>query len=390
MDSASDRVTGLFHNFEQIKFPAQLPELTNSIIIALFFLTVIVTRTVNNGKTTGLLHVRHTDQLKGIAIFFVILGHFWVHVTSVRPFPLLACDALSMFLLLSGFGLTISSGMHKIDFKSFFQKRIKRVMTPYWVATAIILALDYILLGKILHPQNIILTFLGLNITPELDHLDYVRWFVTFILAWYILFFLVQKSTRLSRNALTYLSLGLGFALIEYYLLRFGWYQFLSFPVGCILAFKIRQLNTRWEKDRKPLLCLAITALLVAIVYKMIMHSEQIWPHIVQTVPNIMLIFMEEGNSILLGLGLLVLIGYFGEKGIESKVLHLLGRYSYELFLIHGVFLIKYNPFLVYPEPLSTLIGFFLLLLFITVLSAGLSEVTRRAYKIYSQPAVLK
>ena len=370
-----------FQNFEQVKLGIHAPELTNIIIISLFLFAIVLSKNEKHEKVVGLLNVRHTEQLKGLAIFFVILGHLWVHVAKEKPILILSGDAVSMFLILSGFGLTISSGSKKIIFKKFLAKRISRVMVPYWIATVMILVLDYILLDKILNTKSIIMTFFGFNVTTELDHLDFVRWFVTLILGWYVIFFIIQNNVKIHKRASIYLLLGTCFVLFEYYLFHIGWYQFLSFPAGCIIALHYKKLNTSWNINRKTIMGFATISILIAAVYKMIINSEQIWPYLVHSIPNIILTFIAEGNSILLNLSIFVFFGYLGEKGFESRFLRFLGKYSYELFLVHGVFLIKYNMFFIHPNPFSISMSFTLFFVFIILISISISKIAHTALK---------
>ncbi|RJP77257.1 MAG: acyltransferase [Desulfobacteraceae bacterium] len=373
-------MTAFFQNYEQIKLEIHSPELTNIIILSLFILTTLLFKNRKHEKTSGLLHFQHTEQLKGLAIFLVVLGHLWVHVAKQRPYLVLSGDAVSMFLILSGFGLTISSGSKKIELKKFLRKRINRVMVPYWITTVLILLLDYIVLNKILNTKSMILTLFGVNVTTDLYHLDYVRWFITLILCWYVIFFILQKNITIYRRTLIYLFLGTGFTLSEYYFFHFGWYQFLSFPTGCIIACYYKKLNRLWDANQKTIVGFAVASMFIAIVYKMIIDSEQIWPYLVHSIPSIILTFIAEGNSILLSLSIFVIVSYMGEKGFNSRFLLFLGRYSYELFLVHGVFLIKYNMFFIQPNPLSIAVGFILFFVFILGISIIISKIARTAY----------
>ena len=47
-----------------------------------------------------------------------------------------------------------------------------------------------------------------------------------------------------------------------------------------------------------------------------------------------------------------------------ANLLLFLGKYSYEIFLLHGIFLIKYNPFIRGPGKFALVMGFSLLLFF--------------------------
>lgn len=81
-----------------------------------------------NAKQESSLILTLTNFCKGIAIFWVVLVHFksgWFGWQGVH-----------VFLILSGFGLTYSCAKSegKIQWKSWFYKRFKRILPAYWIA----------------------------------------------------------------------------------------------------------------------------------------------------------------------------------------------------------------------------------------------------------------
>ncbi len=61
--------------------------------------------------------------------------------------------------------------------------------------------------------------------------------------------------------------------------------------------------------------------------------------------PYIGFLFVEELKSILFGLSIVTAVYCLGLFSITSRLLMFMGMISYEMFLLHGVFLIKYNFF---------------------------------------------
>jgi membrane-bound acyltransferase YfiQ involved in biofilm formation len=286
-----------------------------------------------------------------------------------------------MFLILSGFGLTLSSGSARMDLRKFVRKRINRVFVPYWIITILILGLDFLLSQKKYHGSNIVMTFLGLNFAKEIRDLDYVRWFVTFILLWYTLFYFSNNVIRRNKKETAALLLGTGFILlpIDYYLLKIGWYQYLSFPLGCILGLYYKEISRFYSDNRTTLMIVSSIGIAYVICYHIIMSDPTIRNAILSTIPNILLHYFAEGNSNLLSLSLIVLFGYLGGRGFQSSFLGFLGRYSYELFLVHAFFLIKYNPFFLNPDSFYITSGFCILI----ILLAGVSMAIAKASKLF-------
>jgi len=374
----------IFENYESVKLEIFQPDYANFIIVFLFFLiiTVTINKNKDNESENCLLSLSHTNQLRGIAIFFVILGHLWVHVSKTGAKIILSGDAVSLFLIISGFGLVMSTRNGSIYFKDFFFKRIKRVMLPYWIVTIFVLILDYFILKRTLQFRSLMMTFLGINTSIELEHLDYVRWFVTFILLWYLLFyaFFLKYKTKYSLILLFIIAFNL--QLLNYYVLHLSWYHFFSFPVGCYLAFYHKKILTYYKEYKLMFIFLAISGMTYVLMYKFFMGDENIHSIVVETIPNIILVYVSEGNGLIMSISCLILLSQVIERGYSSKILLFLGKYSYELFLLHGIFLIKYNPIIKGHMAFDILIQFSTFFLFITGISVLIHKIHTSMYEI--------
>ncbi len=83
-----------FSNYESNKIILQNIEIVNcSILIILILVTLITVKK----QPLNYFDKIETDQMKGIAILFVILGHFWVHVSQNTPSVVLSGDAVTIF-----------------------------------------------------------------------------------------------------------------------------------------------------------------------------------------------------------------------------------------------------------------------------------------------------
>ena len=366
-------ILGFLENYESVKLSVADPEVHQVIIVLVFGLLVCFASRKTN--RTPLLDRHQTEQLKGLAIFLVILGHLWVHVSDNQPLLVLSGDGVTIFLMLSGFGLAVSSGNRCPDARTFAVRRLMRVMMPYWLATAVILALDAILLGHLLSPVDLTLTLLGVNISDATRHLDYARWFVTSILLWYVLFYLAMfLKDKAGLDPLVWLfSFGLALYLFNHYVYSFA-YQELAFPAGCALARYRDEITNRFERSRGRWVLGAVILLAGGILYQALMPLvyPKLWP-------MLFFRFSFQAASIALTAGLIILFGQLGTLGRHSRVLALLGTLSYELFLLHGPLLIKYNPVFGRLPTAFLSLGFLLLLGIVLGLSAGLHRALRRA-----------
>lgn len=377
---ANNYIDTFFVNYELNKLDISHPDLINLLIIFIFSFAVLLTTSKSDYKSNDILSILHTDQLRGLAIFFVVLGHLWVHVSKTKAQIILSGDAVSLFLLLSGFGLVISAKNRKQSFLDFCSKRIKRVMFPYWIATTLILILDYIILNKTLPVNSLLVTFIGINTKTELTSLDYVRWFITFVLLWYILFYVI--FIKFQNIYSIHLLLGIAFILlpINYYIFHFSWYQFFSFPIGCALSAYYDKFMLKYKNNNFLFISLSIAGLLYILIYKILMSYGYINDKIIYSVPNILLSYLSEANSLIFGISIILISGKLVNKGFKSNLLLILGRYSYEIFLLHGVFLIKYNPVIKDNSPIAAIVQFIIFLLFATVISSLMFAATKSLY----------
>ncbi len=160
-----------FSNYEFVKLVIPCPMMQNLILLSIFAIVALISR---KKETTTFLDKTQTDQLKGIAILLVVLGHLWVHVSRVRAIPALGDYAVSLFLILSGFGLSISQITKTIN-SNFIFKRFRRVIIPYWLITLFILVADFLLLNKTYSITDVMATFAGVNLSRNLRQIDYTR-----------------------------------------------------------------------------------------------------------------------------------------------------------------------------------------------------------------------
>ena len=94
-----------YKNYEITKLAVEHSTLANSIIFLVLALLIILSV---RKKVTRFLDVNQTNQAKGIAILLNVIGHLWVHVVSNKPALIWSGEALSLFLILSGYGLSRS------------------------------------------------------------------------------------------------------------------------------------------------------------------------------------------------------------------------------------------------------------------------------------------
>jgi len=372
----SQVIGSLFANYESTKLGVVHPELVNLAILAIFAMLAVATSRRTAAGSSCLLDVVQTEQIKGLAIFFVLLGHVWTHVSATKASINLAHNSVAVFLLLSGFGLTMSNRRQRLSFGAFCLRRIRKVMVPYWIATVIIIALDYALLAKGLSLRSLVTTMVGINLTEELRYIDHVRWFVTFILLWYLLFYLGGTVLTDKQNVVFLLSMAVLLSRVQRHYMDCGWYAFLSFPTGCVLAIYRDKFRSVFRERNMGCLVAAATGILLVLAYQCATGRGTTYTAVTQWLPSPALTCLRECLGVVFAISLIVLFGYLGQQGIEIALLRVLGKYAYEILLLHGVFLIKYNPIMKSTDSCILAAQFTVFCVFIAVLALTLSRVS--------------
>ncbi len=354
-----------YFNFETEKLLIQNPTLSNAIIFFVIFCVAAVT--VTRQKNNFLDRVQ-TEQLKGIGILFVVTGHLWSHVSFGNAMPNFSRYAVALFLVLSGYGLSRSWQQKPLTFTEFAGRRIGRVLVPYWIATVCILILDYCLLDRQYSIVEIVSTFCGANFPYSLRHLDYARWYITLILIFYCVFFGANKFFD-SLQAV----LGLFvFSLLLFVLRRtevfpFGQlFHFVAFPIGCLVAcFDKRIRIVLTNNSTLPMATVLLVTLLGAMLCGILLPGL----NRDGTITTLLNILVGSAKPLLLCAFLICVFGLMGIFNICSRFFMFCGMVSYEVYLLHGPFLIKYNPIFPYFTSDYIVVGYLIFLLFILVLS---------------------
>lgn len=363
-------------NHELVKLSFHRPAIEAfAVYAAMLGLAILSLRRVEHVR---FMDIRQTNQLRGIAILLVVAGHINHLLLLKGSFPNFASLGVSLFLFCSGYGLTISRSINGFAISSFLRRRLSRIFLPYWLVTAIIITADVHLLGKTYSLVEIAATTVGVNLNETVRQIDYVRWYITLLLIMYVIF-LVAASTggELGRQVAV---IWLGAVLLDAVIVGVGIRsmnrfvpQSLMFPLGATAALFRSEIergsswivSRRWSKYGA--LCAPILALAANYFFsgKNMLHDWSILWNIGMR---------QLVSTIFIGCLLLFAAALVSNR-VESRGLFLFGIISYELFLTHGVLLVKYD-FLLYRKPF---IVFYLLFL------AGVSGISFGLMKLFSR-----
>ncbi|SDG42881.1 acyltransferase family protein [Desulfosporosinus hippei] len=296
------------------------------------------------------MNKQSSEQLKGIAILLVVVGHLFVtkFINTANPaFNYLGAQGVAIFLILSGYGITSSYLTKGLD-KSFLERRLRTVLLPYSLVTLVWFVYDYIK-GTAYPLRTILLSLFGLDFKLTMDG---TMWYIFFILMWYCVFYLL-----FSLKLPTILKVGLlfGFAYLLRYHSRFNltevvYWQWglhaIMFPLGSLLA--LVPLKSFSKQTLRLGFGLMGTMGLVTYLLNYRDNDLGLGPYMLSNLGFALVAFS--------------VIIILGQQGYYSRLLGFIGSISYEVYLLEAVFMYKFALPYVLPNKVLSL-GLYLLAL---------------------------
>ena len=315
-----------------------------------------INRLSTNVKTnTSLISKDMSLYIRGVATIGVVLCHFCIRLqeeermhTLLKPIEFLGPLGVSLFFILSGYGLYLSSGLCKLH-GSFIIKRLKSVYLPFVIILALFFPFHNILeLGISSVPQSL-LYLLGFK---------QFFWFVTVITLLYIIYYFVSLvSNNPSKNIVILFIATLILCVILHFLLGENysyWYgNNLCFPLGVLIAYKkdlIKQFFFEHYKKTIP-----ITFVLL------VMFS--IGYYLTQGLARII------DKSFLCTMFCMLVIQLIQFATFNNTAIKWIGKNSLYIYIIHTNIYIIMRHFLNMSNPVITCLYFAIVLLFAYILN---------------------
>jgi peptidoglycan/LPS O-acetylase OafA/YrhL len=316
----------------------------------------------------SVLDLKTTSQLRGIAILTVIIGHIGIIKNA-------GAWGVTIFLLLSGFGLTQS--YLKSGLTNFFRNKIIKVLVPYSIVTIIWFILDAVIYKTSYGVIRTVLTIFGLGVKSPVDG---TMWYITFILIWYVIFYVVFRFnfSLKTKSVLMFIVSIVCYTAITALLPNTTIIRNYSFAmsIGVLISVFYRNIVNKDIKKLKKILLFS-TILGFTVFYLMeylVSQSEQ----------DRVSITGLTGFAI----GIISLFSLFNLYGFKSRILIFIGNISYELYLFEAVFLWKYNfTFIVFDNKYFALTAYFV---FIVILSLIFRNMNKANFKLRRLRTVAK
>lgn len=275
-----------------------------------------------------------SNALKGIVVLMVIVSH--LPKILVLPGVLnsvlspLGYHGVAIFLLLSGYGCFIS--IKKKTITEFLKRRIINIIPELFVITVIAVLLGHTINGTQYNIFQVILN--GIGVRSDILKLT---WYILFQYMCYYGLCSMMYCSKLSQNivafAIAFAVLIFIICLVPVGIIRdnttYWGINFASFSAGIILAtYKnkmqlLPKISERWMAS----IPLIVWALGFVFVYYVLGNPEE-------------LVLRNLSKGLLacwFAISIFYLFKSISCKRIEN-ILAIVGEYSYELYLIHGIF----------------------------------------------------
>jgi len=295
-----------------------------------------------------------SQEIKGFAILAVVLSHIGYFLVDdhafLQPWSTIAGVGVDLFLILSGYGLAVSSLKKDLSIGQFYKQRLIRLFVPMWISLLIFFVLKYFVLGISYSWPYILQAFLGIFRTADLyQDINSPLWYFTFIIFFYLLFPLVfsKKSPWLSAIALY---------LIPWLLLKTDLYglsgnlfmyriHLAAFPLGVLLASIVRErerFSALWEsiQSRGRAIFGGKNILGNFIYYLTVFYFLGMFYYFFNNSGVGRGINYEQTISIITAFSILIL---FWLKKFDCRFLYFFGVYSYEIYLLHWPIMYSYD-----------------------------------------------
>lgn len=269
--------------------------------------------------STDALSPQRCNSIKGLAAIFVVLHHISQRLSDVKflePFRYVGYLAVALFFFYSGYGMIKSFESKPNYLKDFWSKRIPKVVLPFIFANILFLIIYSIVNKTIYSPKDTLYFILGIEL------IDGFKWYVIAIITFYIGFYFTFKYLKGNKSII-----GM-FLVITWYCYRCytlgrgeWWYNSVyCFLIGILFG---RYSETIIDFIKKRYLTVSLILSVLFSIY----HENVIFNGGIVTT-NLAAIFF-----------VLLCVFVCMKFSIGNEITMFLGSISYEIYLVHRIFL---------------------------------------------------
>lgn len=301
-----------------------------SLIIGTVFLCIISCTWVPNGFNDCYLSISTTRCEKGLAAILIILHHLSQRIIIYSCFQIMnyiGFILVAIFFFISGYGLAYGVEKKTSYLNSFFLKRFLPVYCPYWIVNTVTIAF-YLSKGKVFSMQEYLLSYIGYDRITGL-------WFVTSILIMYSVFWCVNSYVQKEKRDVCLAICIILYCIGAYALGAHSSYMasVSTFFLGVIWP-KLDKYYRMWIRKHYYIkLCGATLIFDISFIGRLYLSTiglDGVAVHIfLRNLVSAFFIFF--------------IITLLQKIDFQSRILDILGKVSYELYIVHFVMLLFFS-----------------------------------------------
>ena len=231
--------------------------------IALFIVLFFVFKSRPTRNCNAFLTFDNTDFLRGLAILMIIVMHSCANMHDAKGFSSLGGIGVSLFLMLSAYGL--SESYKKNGIQGFLKKKMLRIWIPYALFLVVVTC-----------TQGKFDLFGSKSFYLDIFCIKTSYWFISFLMYNYLLFWITKKINKQWFSCALFFIFGI---VIFGFDDRIRAEQVLSFPAGLVLSNYKDEIKAYIESHKiiiSSIIAIILAVSLIMFVVMKIVHSNEL------------------------------------------------------------------------------------------------------------------
>lgn len=306
-------------------------------VLIIIAIIMIIAKKIKKSEVTDVFNLNNSALTRVIATFCIMYGHTFAAISGggYTLFDNIKTGScwVALFFIWSGYGVVYSYNKKSNYLNGFLYSRGVKILAPFFVVHIIYFAVKS-LLGVHFSATDVLQGLIGgMNIVE-------FSWYPIAALAMYVLFYVSWKLPIKDKfKPIVLFTLVVIFTAFEYYVagIHCDWWLIsnLAFPLGVILFYAKDKLN-KYK-------IISIFIGLIGSVSGMAVLS--ISNRIFGSVPDAIYIIGTNLQTTFLASAMIFSISAFSKLG-NSKIIKLLNKISYEMYLCHGLLIFVFTKFI--------------------------------------------
>lgn len=281
------------------------------ILLILFFVFIIVYGMSFKEGGQIFLTKEKTVYLKGICSIEIVLGHIGLFTNSKILFPFQKAGVLvvGLFLLFSGYGLTVSYLKKQKKYLGTWKKRILTIFMPAFITYGLYAIVEF---------------FLGYTFNPFIGFFIKTNWYIFEIIVLYALFFILLRYFDINKCIRLITLFSLIFVICAHYLgISNPWYgSTMCFPLGMYYAYHEKEIINKINRSFMMTVILTLLLTVIAIGIYFMLGNKYFISNVVAR------------NFAAMTFSIFICI-LTTKVNIGNAITLFLGKISYEIYLTH-------------------------------------------------------